>query len=82
MWLHLELQMIAELNNSHACDLTNSWNIGDRIRHVDVLMFFLQDLKKEGLVTFKHVPGADNEANIFTINVNVALLHWHSSKLY
>ena len=41
-------------------------------------MFFLRELKEDGLVSFKHIPGSDNESDIFTKNVDAADLHRHS----
>ena len=39
MVLQLEL-MVAELGNSGAHDLSNSWSISEGTRHVDMSMFF------------------------------------------
>jgi len=73
--------MLVELDNSGVRDLANSWSVGDRTRHVDMRMFFLRELKEQGLRVFKHIPGPENEANIFTKNVNVIALHKHTEKL-
>jgi hypothetical protein len=40
-------------------------------------MFYLRDLKEDGLVVFKHIPGSENEADIFTKNVDAVTLHKH-----
>eukprot|EP00804_Cyclotella_cryptica_P000019 CCRYP_013697-RA/>CCRYP_013697-RA protein AED:0.44 eAED:-0.15 QI:0/0/0/0.5/1/1/2/0/583 len=60
MGLKVKLPMIAEMDNSGARDLANSWSVGGRTRHVDVWMFFLCELKEDGMVAFKHIPGPDN----------------------
>jgi hypothetical protein len=73
--------MTAEMDNSGARDLANSWSVGGRTRHVDVRMFFLRELKEEGLVVYIHIPGPENEADIFTKNVDAGTLHRHSTKL-
>jgi hypothetical protein len=57
--------------------LANSWSVSGRTRQVDVQMFFLRELKEEGLVVYKHIP----EADIFTKNVDAGTLHGHSIKL-
>ena len=80
MGLQADLPMIAEMDNSGARDLANSWSVGGRTRHVDVRMFFLRELKEDGMVAFKHIPGHDNEADIFTKNVDAAVLHKHAAK--
>ena len=36
MGLQVDLPMTAEMDNSGARDLTNSWSVGGRTRHVDV----------------------------------------------
>ena len=81
MGLQVQLPMIAEVDNSGARDLANSWSVGGRTRHVDVRMFFLRELKEDGLVAFKHIPGTDNEADIFTKNVEAGDLHRHVESL-
>ena len=81
MGLKIKLPMTAEVDNSGARDLANSWSVGGRTRHIDVRMFFLRELKEEGLIEFKHIPGAENEADIFTKNVDAGALHEHVTKL-
>ena len=44
-------------------------------------MFFLRELKEDGLVSFKYIPGEENEADIFTKNVDAATLHRHTEKM-
>jgi hypothetical protein len=79
--LQVDLPMTADMDNSGACDLANSWSVGGRTRHVDVQMFFLRELKEEGLVVYKHIPGPENKVDISTKNVEVGTLHRHSIKL-
>jgi hypothetical protein len=44
-------------------------------------MFFLRELKEDGLLSFKHVSGTENESGtIFTKNVDAATLHKHAAK--
>ena len=78
--LEVELPMLVEMDNSGARDLANSWSVGGRTRHVDVRMFFLRELKEDGLLSFKHVSGTENESDIFTKNVDAATLHKHAAK--
>jgi hypothetical protein len=79
--LQVELPMTAEMDNSGVHDLVNSWSIGGRTRHIDVRMSFLHKLKEEGMVVYKHIPGPETEADIFTKNVDAGTLHRHSTKL-
>ena len=43
-------------------------------------IFFLRELKDEGLLVIKHMPGEDNDADIFTKNVTAPILNKHESK--
>ena len=38
---------------------------------------FLRDLKDEGLLVVKHVPGVENDADIFTKNVTGPIFQTH-----
>jgi hypothetical protein len=78
--LKVKLPMLCELDNSGARDLLNSWSVGGQTRHVDVKQFYLREMKEEGLVHFKYIPGPENEADIFTKNVEATDLHRHSEK--
>jgi hypothetical protein len=77
MELKVQLPMVVEMDNSGARDIANSWSVGGRTRHVDVRMFFLRELKEDGLIVFKHISGTDNESDIFTKNVDAGTLNRH-----
>jgi hypothetical protein len=59
--------------------LTNNYSVGGRTRHVDVKFFFLRELKEQGLLVIKHVPGEQNDADIFTKNVTASIFERHLS---
>jgi hypothetical protein len=66
----VELPMVLEVDNKGgAVDLANNYSVGRRTRHVDVKFFFPIELKEQGLLVIKHVPGSKNDADIFTKNV-------------
>ena len=65
MGLQVNLPMILEMDNKGAVDLANNWSIGGRTRHVDVMNYFLRELKDEGVLSIKHVSGEDYGADIF-----------------
>lgn len=44
----LELPMLAEMDNSVAIDVANSWSFGSHTCHVDVHNFFHIELKDQG----------------------------------
>ena len=70
MGLKVELLTLLEMHNKGAVDLANNYSVGGRTRHVDVRFFYLRELKQEGLIVIKHVPGNENDADIFTKNVD------------
>ncbi len=59
--------------------MTNNYSVGGRTRHVDVKFFFLRELKEQGLLVIKHVPGEQNDADIFTKNVTASIFERHLS---
>ena len=69
--------MVLEMDNKGAVDLANNYSVGGRTRHVDVKFFFLRELKEQGLLVIKHVPGDENDADIFTKNVTPAVFEKH-----
>jgi hypothetical protein len=44
---------------------------------VDVRNHFLRELKDEGLIVVKHVPGDENKADIFTKNTTATVFNKH-----
>jgi hypothetical protein len=77
MGLEVELPMLLEMDNKGAVDLANNWSSGGRTRHVDTRNFYLRELKDEGLLRIEHVPGEDNDADIFTKNTPYAIFNKH-----
>ena len=67
--LQVELLMLLETDNKGAVVLTNNWSVGGRTCLVDARYHFLRDLKDEGLLIVRHVPGDKNDADIFTKNM-------------
>ena len=78
--LKVKLPMVLEMDNKGAVDLANNWSMGGRTRHVDVRNYFLRDLKDEGILAIRFVPGDDNDADIFTKNVTAAIREKHNPK--
>ena len=63
------MPMVLEMDNKEAVDLANNWSMGGRTHHVDVCSYFLHELKEQGLLIIKHVPGELNNVDVFTKNV-------------
>ncbi len=68
--LHTHLPMILEVDNRVTVDLVNSWSVGENTQHIDVLQTFLCKLKEEGKLLVKWLPGKDNDADMFTKNLD------------
>ena len=67
--LKVKLPMILEIDNSGAIDLANSWSAGGRTRHMETKMFFLRDLKEDGILETKWLKGTENPVDMFTKNL-------------
>jgi hypothetical protein len=58
----VKLPMILEVDNKGAKDLSNNWSVGGRLRHIDVLQFFLHDLKEDGRIVLQWISTDDNSS--------------------
>jgi hypothetical protein len=68
--LKVKLPMVLEMNNQGAVYLANNWSVGGRTRHIGIRSVFLRELKEAGVRVIKWIVGADNEADIFTKNLD------------
>ena len=68
--LQAQLPMILEVDNKGAMDLANSWSVGGQTSHIDVRQTFLRELKEEGNLLVIWLPGKDNNADMFTKNID------------
>ena len=75
--LKVKLPMVLEMDNKGAVDLANSLSVGGRTRHVEVRNHYLREMKDVGMIVIKHIPGDDNEADIFTKNTSTATFCKH-----
>ena len=64
--LQVELPMLLEIDNKGAVDLINNWSVGGRTRHMDMRLKFMRELKEEGIIEIKWIPGSENDADLFT----------------
>jgi hypothetical protein len=69
MGLMVKKPMLLEIHNKGAVDITHNWSVGGRTRHVDVLQYFLSDLKEEDVIFSKWIAGESNSSNLFTKNL-------------
>ena len=78
--MEVEQTIVHEMGNKGALDLANNWSVGGCTRHVDVRNFLLLKLKGEGLLMIKHIPGEENDADIFTKNAVAQVFERHAPK--
>ena len=69
MQLQVELPMVLKIDNSGAVDLANGWSAGGRTRHMETRMFFLRELKEEGILNIQWLKGSENPVDMFTKNL-------------
>ncbi len=62
--------MILEMDNKGAVNLENSFSVGGHTRHINVKQCFLWELKETKVLVVKWIPGLENEADIFTKNLD------------
>jgi hypothetical protein len=78
--LKVKKPMVLWVDNKGTVDLANNWSVGGRTRHVEVRMYFLRDLKEEGTLITRWIPGADNPADLFSKNLPYPLFQKHVKK--
>jgi hypothetical protein len=79
--LKVELPMILEMDNKGAANLVNSFSVGGHTRHINVKQNFLQKLKEAKVLVVKWIPGLENEADIFTKNLDGPLFKHYAELL-
>ena len=81
MGLKVKTPMILEVDNRGAVNLVNSFSVGRRTRHIDVKQCFLRKLKESKQLIVKWIPGTQNNANIFTKNLDGPLFKEYAEML-
>ena len=75
--LKVELPMIINTDNQGAVDLINGWSTTGGTKHMDVRIMFLRELKEQDVIRVEWISTKDNEADIFTKNVDQLTLSKH-----
>ena len=70
MGLKMKLPMILKMDNKGTVDLANNWSVGGRTKHDDVRQCFLRELKESKVMDIRWIKGTENEATIFTKNLD------------
>ena len=79
MELEVEKPMKVYSDNKGAVDLANGWSVSGNTKHMEVRIMFLRELKESGALQVEWIPTAENEADIFTKNVEQKLFQKHVS---
>jgi hypothetical protein len=68
--LKVKLPMMLEIDNKGAVDLINSFAVGGCQHHINLKQGFLQDLKESKLLIVNWISGSENNADMFTKNLD------------
>jgi hypothetical protein len=79
--LRVQLPMVLEIDTRGAVDLINSFSVGGRTRHIDIKQCFLQELKESKQLIVEWIPGSENNADMFTKNLDGPLFKKYAEQL-
>ena len=77
--LKVKKPMILMIDNKGTVDLINNWSVGGRTRHVEVRMYFLRELKEQGIIRTVWCPSERMSADMFTKNLPPTLFRKHAT---
>mmetsp|Transcript_17360 Transcript_17360/g.32063 ORF Transcript_17360/g.32063 Transcript_17360/m.32063 type:complete len:94 (+) Transcript_17360:1156-1437(+) len=78
--LKVKLPMVLHIDNKGVVDFSRSWSTGGRMRHIDCRLYFLRDLREAGIIKVDWIASTENEADLYTKNLDQATFKKHSSK--
>ncbi len=81
MELKVKLPMILQCYSKGIIDLSNNWSTGDRVHHVDVQMYMLQDPNEQKLIQMEWIDGNENPADLGTKNLDATSHKKHTIML-
>ena len=77
MELKVKLPMLLDIDNGGAVDISNSWSSTGQMRHMDLRLKFLRELKDANILHVRWISGTNNELDMFTKNVGGTLYEKH-----
>ena len=80
--LKVKKPMKLRIDNKGAVDLFNGWRSGGRTRHIDTRIWFVRELKEEGVLLPEWIPESENCADIFTKNTATSVFEHHVKVLH
>ena len=81
MKVNVKLPITVHIDNVGAIFMATNQTSSDRTKHVDVRYHFVREFIEDGVVKIKFVRSKENDADLFTKNVNGELYDNHSQKL-
>ena len=81
MGINLELPMVIKIDNVGAMFMAETASASNCTRHIDVKYHHVRETIAEGLIKLVFVESEKNLADIFTKNVNKAILELHQEKM-
>jgi hypothetical protein len=79
--LEIELSMVMQVDNKGTVDAVNGYSVGVRMRHVNIKQCFLRELKEAKVLIVKWIPGSENQADMFTKNLDGPLFKQYTKLL-
>ena len=76
--LKVELPMIVECDNKGAVNLANGWSVGGKLKHIDIRLNFVRELKENGVICVKWVPTEKTTADMHTKNLPAKAFEKHA----
>jgi hypothetical protein len=77
--LEVELLMVLYMDNQAMVDLANGWSIAGQTCHMDTPVWFIHELKEQGVLKIEWIRGKENEVDMFTKNLPCKLFEKHLS---
>jgi len=68
--LKVKLPVILELDNKGAVDIANNWSVAGLTKHIDTKQYFIRQLKEDGIIKVRWIPGKIYEADLYTKNLS------------
>jgi len=55
--------------NKGSVDLINNYSVGGRTRHMETRLYYLRELKEQGVMSAKWKAGTENSSDLYTKNL-------------
>ena len=79
--LKVQLPMVLQMDIKEAVDLINSFSVDGHTHHIDVKQCFLRELKESKQLIVNWIPGSENNADMFTKNLDGLLFKKYAELL-